>query len=249
MHNASVAEWIISRFTGRDRAASVVGDLLETLPQRGLLRFWISVGGIVFSLAWRRPVAFVAASYVGWRAVGALQMPIYGMHAAHRPPHVWMPLFAVLGTIGMLLWTMAPYAAIRFGVRDRFTQLAAAYSLAIAGVIFYWWIPLASISAVAVMVGLSIFSIVAGRWRRTLVAVCGAAGGGLGGWLLVLYIDHLYEKRLYPNGVGSFEASQMKIWFCLVAVAAIWCTTSACSRAHYYLQRYSARDSRLMSTD
>lgn len=247
MFNASVAEWIISRFTDRDRAASVVGDLLETVPQKGGLGFWTSIGGIVFSLVWRRPIAFAAAFYVGWWVVGALQIPIYGMHT-HRPPHAWMPLFTLLGIIGMLLWTIAPYAAIRYGGRDPFTQLAAAYSLAIAGLIFYWWIPMATVVVLAVIVGVSIFSIRSSSGRRAMVALCGAAVGGLGGWLLVLYIDSLYEKHLYPKGVGDFEASHMRLWGSLVAVAAIWGITSACSRAHRYLQRYNARDSQRMST-
>jgi hypothetical protein len=43
MHNATVAEWILSLVAKPDRAASTVGDLVEEASTRGVLWFWSSV--------------------------------------------------------------------------------------------------------------------------------------------------------------------------------------------------------------
>ena len=120
MRSDFVAEWILARFTTRSRAASIVGDLLENRCEKGTLWFWRSFAGIVLAVAWRWPFAFASAFYLGLHALGALQMPIYGVNAAHRPPQEWMLVFDVLPGLGMLLWMAAPYAAIRFGLRDSF---------------------------------------------------------------------------------------------------------------------------------
>ncbi len=61
MHSASIAEWIVGRFTSGKRAASIVGDLLELESQNGALWFWLSLARVVLALAWRWPLAFVAA--------------------------------------------------------------------------------------------------------------------------------------------------------------------------------------------
>ena len=53
MRSASFAEWIIARFTTKARASSIIGDLLEAVPEKGNLWFWLSVAGVFFSLTWR----------------------------------------------------------------------------------------------------------------------------------------------------------------------------------------------------
>ena len=40
MRNAHLAEWILSLFTTRERAAATVGDLTENASARGALWFW-----------------------------------------------------------------------------------------------------------------------------------------------------------------------------------------------------------------
>jgi hypothetical protein len=54
MRNASVAEWILSRVTGPERAASIVGDLIESADSRGGVWFWSSVIRTAFSLFGQR---------------------------------------------------------------------------------------------------------------------------------------------------------------------------------------------------
>jgi hypothetical protein len=57
MNTASIAEWVLSRFTTPERAASIVGDLVESTGRRGTVWFWFSVMRTAFSLFGQRPSA------------------------------------------------------------------------------------------------------------------------------------------------------------------------------------------------
>jgi hypothetical protein len=52
MRNAQIAEWILSLVTTPERAASTVGDLMESDGRRGF-RFWVAISGTLFCLLWR----------------------------------------------------------------------------------------------------------------------------------------------------------------------------------------------------
>ncbi len=176
MRSASVAEWVLGRFTSRSRAASTVGDLLEASHHKGIFWFWLSVAAILLSLAWRRFLAFAAALCFGLFSVSALQEFIYGVGAAHRPPHEWIPLFAILNVTGVLLCFGMPYTTIRYGLKDAFTQqILATWSLT-SILILYWWIPL--VPAACAVLGVLVFACVAmsAPQRRALVAFGMALG-------------------------------------------------------------------------
>jgi len=53
MRSTRVAEWILAQVTSRERAAAVIGDLLEKVPARGQLWFWWSVVTTAVALVWR----------------------------------------------------------------------------------------------------------------------------------------------------------------------------------------------------
>jgi len=57
MHNLTIAESILSRFTSPDRAGAIVGDLVESTGTPGTVWFWLSVFRTAFSLLCRRLVA------------------------------------------------------------------------------------------------------------------------------------------------------------------------------------------------
>lgn len=173
MRKASVAEWIISGFTDRHRAAAIVGDLLESTSPKSALRFWCPVAGIVFSLVWRRTIAFVAAFYLCLRWMGPLTMRIWG--TTHRPPETWMGVFGGLCGIATLLWAIFPYAIVRFGIRDRLARLAGAFTVLSTVLIYFWWIPAVVVAClaacVAIVVGSMLFPTVAQGVGRTLCSV------------------------------------------------------------------------------
>ena len=69
MNTASIAEWVLSRFTTPGRAASIVGDLTENADSRGGVWFWFSVIRTALSLFCQRPstIRFELVKYVvGW---------------------------------------------------------------------------------------------------------------------------------------------------------------------------------------
>ena len=57
MDRLELLEGALSRHTPPDRAASILGDLLETAQTKGRLWFWMSFTRILCSLAWRVPAA------------------------------------------------------------------------------------------------------------------------------------------------------------------------------------------------
>jgi hypothetical protein len=235
MRSEFVAEWILARLTTRSRAASIIGDLLENRSEKGTLWFWRSFAGIVLAVAWRRPLAFVAAFFLGLHALGALQMPIYGVDAAHRPPEAWMPVFWVLSGLGMALWMAAPYAAIRFGLRDSFAQIALVFGGLVTIIIFYWWIPAVSSSCLILALSLITASMFVARRRRALLALAVTTAFGFGGGLLSFYLAGLYQKHLYPGPVAEINSNVIN-WS--VPLLATWILTTGCSLAHHLFLRH-----------
>src|SRR5947208_17162579 len=123
MPNAFWPEWIIARFTDRSRAAAIVGDLFEGAAEQGTLWFWLSVTGILLSLSWRSLICSVTG-FFGLYFVHALPMPLYSVHAVHRPPDLWVPFFGLLGALCMVWCVSAHNATVRCGVGHRFGQRA-----------------------------------------------------------------------------------------------------------------------------
>lgn len=235
MRSASSAEWIISRCTSKGRASAMVGDLLELVPEKGVAWFWLATIQIVLSLVWRSSLGYVAAFFAGLRALGALQLPIYGMHWQHRPPVSWQPVFGWLGSIGIISWMVLPYAAIRFGVRDRVTQLTFATTCLITATIYLWWVKPILIVCIIFGVLLALCFSLAPECQRATVVVAGTFATGLGALLLAMYLVTLYQRLLIPGPAGSAElrAHPSVQWvFGLVYGLMVLSVTSVCSRMH-----------------
>ena len=132
MRKAVVTEWLLSRVVGHDRAAAIVGDLLEVSELRGKLWFWSAFLRIWVSLTWRRPVAWIGACACGILLVELWQYQWRSLSLHHFTPGgqaAPLPLIALLAGIAAPLWFALPYGILRFGLRDRFTQLCCAMFL------------------------------------------------------------------------------------------------------------------------
>jgi hypothetical protein len=225
MRNSSYAEWILARFIKPNRASSIIGDLFEANKQRESLRFWLSFTGVLLSLTWRRPVAFVVSALFGLSSLAILINSIFGIDVySPSPPDTWVPIFVVLSGLDILLWIAAPYTAIRYGFRDSFTRLSAAFCGLVTAFIFLWWIPAVTVTCIALFFSLIVHSVVSPRRRRVLVSLCIALALGYGGGLLTYYLARRYF--LIP------------FWLPLLAVAIM---TTACSLMHRLL---AGRDQR-----
>jgi hypothetical protein len=113
MPNVNVAERILALVTTGDRAASIVGDLMEGAATRGVFWFWFGASRTAASLLWRNVaeetgrltrLAFLGlAVYIGVELVftGLSGLAFFGaiMGSGH-PLH--------LDSIGWKLWFAAP---------------------------------------------------------------------------------------------------------------------------------------------
>jgi hypothetical protein len=239
MHSASIAEWIVARFTSEKRAASIVGDLQELKPQKGSFWFWLSASQIVIALVWRRPLAFIAAFYAGAWAFGGFQMAIVGVHAQHRPPqYPWVPVFMVLSATATFLLFLLVYAAIRYGFHDQVTQFALALTASAATVIYYWWQPTVLIAGIVLSVVSVVVSMFSSERRRAALVLLGAVVVGSGGGLLALYLGSAYQHFVIPGLMGDREFREHPsvewVGLCCLLLAA-WMMTTTCSRMHNWL--------------
>lgn len=257
MRSASIAEWVVGRFTSKKRATSVVGDLVELEPQKGLLWFWASMAGVVLSLSWRSILGLVAAYYVrGW-AFGRLGLAYFGKYGPDRPPeHLWRPTIALLslfGTLwtpvialltffGSLLWMALVYVAIRYGLQDRVTRLALAWTGLITTVVFYWWQPVILYVCLALSICVAAISILKTEYRKAALILLVTVATGFGSFVLATYWSMRYARMVNfvsgPMGKMEWQDHASVRWMLVImSFIVTWIATTACSRMHYWLLR------------
>jgi hypothetical protein len=232
----SVAEWVLGHLTSREHASSIVGDLVEISVTKGKRWLWFSIVRVVLAHLWRRPVAFIAAFYAGNRALSVLMRISYGVHAQHRPPH----LFAALEPGVYLLWIAAVYAGIRFGLRDRFAQFVLAAACVFTLALCYWWQPAVLVACIAAAILIVGFSLRDRQRLRSAIALPLMAAVGYGGFLLTIFLMMRYWRLVSPVSLGSreFHEHPSIVWAAQLAwVLTAWITTSACSVAHRWTMR------------
>ena len=106
MRRVEVSERLLSLFTTRERAAAIIGDLLEAGSSH--LGFWFAVARIAFALAWRSGLGIVAAA-------AAQYLMMWAVNWSARAPH---PISQTAGRFGLCAWFWAMAAAfslVRFG--------------------------------------------------------------------------------------------------------------------------------------
>ena len=220
MHTASAIEWIFCRLTTKERAAAMVGDLLETGKEKGKLWFWLSVFGVALSLFWQRPLAFFVALFATW------SVPVFFIsrdlifHLKHDHPGKWQIEFILyFFTVVGILCGLSLYAAIRYGLRERTTQMALVWSAICAVAAYFWWQPF----VLEVCMAVAICIVVASMWtskRRTESAVIliPAAIIFLCTPLWTSWSPQEMEKHPWLWGVGE-----------IVSILSFWAATSAWS--------------------
>lgn len=240
MDSAAWAEWIIARVIGRTRASSIIGDLLETEAERGTFWFWLSVARILLSLCWRRAIAFVAGVYAAQFSITAFRALVFDIRAVHKPRDPWEPLLSSLTVFATLLWIAAAYAAVRYGLRDKFAQLALGFCILITVAILYWWIPIATVTCIALAASIFVASIWSAHWRSALVALTIALAFGFVGVRLSGYLHWVSVVYIYSYPWTHY----VTVCLDLLAVSA---TTTACAWTHRLLLRRDQRSTEIES--
>lgn len=241
MRSAICAEWIIARFTDRSRAVGIVGDLLEAPTQREGFWFWLSVAGIVLSLIWRRAIAFIAAFYVGlaWRMFATRAFYYAGYPGPRLHPwSPWEPLFSVIW-FGAALSMVSSYAAIRYGLHDKFVQLALGFCGLITIVIICWRKPVVTTAIILLTLAILAASVRFAKWSRALAALTPALVLSFGGGLLAFSLRAAVENIFSYSLAGSdLNRTIVNIGFWSLSA---WITMTACASMHDRLRRRDQR--------
>jgi hypothetical protein len=179
--NLSLPESILALFAGRARAEAILGDLTEMALTRGRLWFWIAYARTLVSLTWRIVLALFVAD-IGRQMI----FDLFHLYIRHTPDawrdatDSWLDLLnstgPVLACIMSTLWFVLPFAAVRYGLRDRFVQLT--FAVAVGTTLAFLAIPWASLACAAVTLVLAAAAFTSRTWRKPLEVLLwtGAAG-------------------------------------------------------------------------
>jgi hypothetical protein len=235
MRSVTVAEWIVSRFTTAQEAAAIIGDLEELRPRKGVLWFWASLAGFLFFLCWRRFLALLAAF---WLSDHFFQVAVLGTKSQHHPQESWVLPLLALTAVGYFLWMTGIYAAIRYGLRDKTTQVIVRWS-AIMGTIFVSWDHSIVVSLFIALCGLQAFlSMAKAEGRRQFLVVATTVGSGFISYLLILLVIRFafsaVSSTTGPSSLVLGHSSISWIKFPLSFMAA-WATTSVYSRMRSWI--------------
>jgi hypothetical protein len=156
-----VAESLLALFAGRPRAAAIYGDLLELAATSGRTSFRRAYFNTLVSLTWRPLTGFFIGAIVFALFYDYLVFPMLFVFALGNP-HLGEPF----GDASLQLCFLLPFAAVRYGVRDRVVQLTFVTLLVAAGVFVLWFLPETWIAPALLAVVCVVVSI---PWWRSLI--------------------------------------------------------------------------------
>lgn len=233
MPNTSPAEALLALFAGPQRATAVMGDLTEMAQTRGRLWLVAAYARTLFSFTWRIVLALFVADY-GRNAIFNL-FHIYMQHT----PAIWRSatgsrldllnsMGPLLATVTSTLWFALPFAAILYGVRDRFVQLT--FAIAVGTTLAFLCIPWASLLVAVATLALATAALFSSTWRRPLEVLLWTGAAGL---LAVTYRAALRAQlpRVFPHSSGVLARSAIELAF----AAAFWVIAFVCARMHKLL--------------
>jgi hypothetical protein len=182
MPNTSPAESFLALFAGHDRAAAIMGDLTEMAATRGRLWFFAAYTRTLVALTWRIVLALFVADIGRQTIFDLFHFYLRVTPADWRNSHgYWLDLLnssgPLLACIMSTLWFALPFAAVRYGVRDRFVRLT--FAVAVGTTLAFLCIPWASfVCAVATLV-LAAAAFTSRTWRKPLEVLLWSGAAGL----------------------------------------------------------------------
>jgi hypothetical protein len=175
MSRTSTTESLLALFAGRARAAAIVGDLTEMAAVRGRLWFTAAYLRTLFSLTWRILLALVVATISRQIIVNSshiyISHTIAAWYTSNNPLH---SMGGVLYCMMTTFWFVLPFAAVRYGMRDRFVQLT--FAVAVGTTLAFFVVAWASLLCVAATIALAAVVFTSSPWRKPLaVLLCTVA--------------------------------------------------------------------------
>lgn len=196
MHKDELAKFLLSRFTTGERAAAIVGDLMEICP--GHLKFWHAVAVTASALSRRAGIGVLAAAGAGLLVRRAYFLTLKASNPIHG--------IAACCIVSMMLLTLvAAYSAVRRGAVDPVTKTASALCLLASAGAFLrlvaWVPPVCAAAAVLLIVVLLNTT----QGRKALLSILLAGSAGLGAsyasWrLLVSFANPVRHSAIAQSG-------------------------------------------------
>lgn len=240
MRSDFVAEWMVGRFTAKNRAATIVGDLVELKPQKGSSWFWFSVSRVVLFLTWRRLAALIAALFAAYGAsivsntIGSRVLPFASPHT--HLLSTWEPLFFVLVIGHMLGWMALAYSAIRYGFSDKLTQFTFIWTIVTTAGCYGWGQPIVVTLCILLTLCTLAACVAWTEWRRAALILFASILTGFACFFLSGCVVFWYHGYAFRYGMGPRELFWTHHSFLLVIYSINLITTAiaamVCSRMH-----------------
>jgi hypothetical protein len=224
----SPAEWLLARIIGQDRAAAIMGDLEELAATRGRLWFWTTYVRALIALGWRTGgpafllaflwVRFMYSKVIWWmmnhRTSQLMDAGLFGENS----PHVRMLCWNISLVTAQFLCFATPFVLVRFGVRNRLTQLACALFLVTIPVYSLrpWVMDLSGIATLLLIAA----ALVAAPWRKPLAVLAGTCLPAIAVKATYLFFLPIHRYPHIPRMPASWVIVSDATSF---AVAAIVC--------------------------
>jgi hypothetical protein len=236
----NLPESFLALFAGPDRAAAMMGDLTEMAQTRGSGWFAAAYARTLFSLTWRLVLALVVAD-VGRQMI----FDLFHLYIRHTPAEwrnatgSWLDLLnsagPLLACIMSTLWFALPFAAVRYGVRDRFVQLTVA--IAVGATVAFLAIPFASLLVAAATLALAGVAFLSRTWRKPLEVLIWTGAAGL---LLIATTSALQSH--FPHALPLGRTFFGRNVYALLFQTGLLALAVVCSRMHKLLLEPPAFD-------
>jgi hypothetical protein len=241
MREVRIAEFLLCRVMSRERAAALVGDLIESPEHQHVMRFWRCIAGVLFRYGWRSALGLIAGFFVTMRVSSALQMAIFGVHTQHRPDYPWDQFLLVpIGLVGMMLAGNFAYSSVKYGVRDRCGQACFGVFAIAAAVTYLWWMPAVVWGSASCMAVAFLAALLHRDGRRLAVVLSVDTVTAVAAYLLALFAATRYQHWLVNGPVGDVQLREhpsINIVSLLALLCWFWACTRIWSRMHAWLER------------
>jgi len=221
-------EWLLARIAGPNRAAAIMGDLTEMAATRGRLWFWATYTRTLITLGWRTPVAAFLLAIASMRFfVGTVIRWLMYRRGSHlmdaglfSNTHLRLISWNLAMLMAQFLTFALPFILVRFGLRNRLTQLTCALFLIAMPVYSLrpWFLDLTSlliVVAVAAALALPL-------WRRPLIVLAGMGITAVA-WRVpfLMGLARVYRRHL-PYLSNSTVVLSDTIAFALAAIVCVY---------------------------
>jgi hypothetical protein len=232
-------EWFLALIVGPRHAAAIVGDLSEMAASRGRLWFFLAHLRTLAAVTWRIVLALFVAD-----VARELMFNLAGVYFSHTPP-AWRTtdgpfllnqMGPLLACIMSTLWFALPFAAVRYGARDRFVQLT--FAIAMGTTVAFLFIPWVSLLCAAATLTLAIVTFISNTWRKPLEVLLWTGAGGVTMIAISSAVRAQFPHGLLHNpNLLARSVNEVAFGGSLLVVAFV------CSRLHrLLLERSETRD-------